>query len=660
MYYSELEGAGHGSSSYNKKHEYNSQQNIWYYENSSSEPHYIIEKSGSRSVIKEVRNGGVHESTASLQGLNKTFIGDMTGYVNSEFSRGMDSITQVNLGSIGNFFNYFSSLQTPSMKRLRSNSFTEEVEGFGENQVTKKICTDCTIGMPTFDMVIGGTTYLFEIGNRSPSSGSDSVVTNEELFSMAKLGKEATGWSAVPYAFSIYNVTPNKRMKLSDFIGTEGDPLQQIKSKNSGLFIFNRHIHPFYGESKDTKTDTAKVNQAFKGSYISINTDYQYFVKNTEYRGLTKTTKEILKDSGGYQDVLFNGEKKDPNFMVNVRYPVSVPAKIVDSNGVFSFSEDVKISDNLKIDIGTSKMYKTNPNGRDEELGDYSKYGLSRDYIYIQPQKSKSNKAVSDWGTPSLVIASFKEAVRSKSGILLPTGRTIRFNKFENIDPDTLSSGVEYYKTSYDMKLRYLLKTLASGEQGLDIEYDDRVGYCVVLNTEYATDTQLLKWLETSEAKDFLAEHQISMREIIATLRGLFPEDWDKNTLSWEEMQRLSEMKQEMESKSAFKFAEGYRGFITFVGILIIVYSVFLLLAFFGDMVNNIIEFKFLPALTFGRLNVAPDANSTTPFVGSGKRFIRLKTMIFIFIGGVLLGVFIVSGAIYLLVEWFYYTLKLG
>jgi hypothetical protein len=97
------------------------------------------------------------------------------------------------------------------MKRLRSNSFTEEVEGFGENQVTKKICTDCTIGMPTFDMMIGGTTYPFEIGNRSPSSGSDSVVTNEELFNMAKLGKEASGWAAVPYAFSIYDVTPNKR-----------------------------------------------------------------------------------------------------------------------------------------------------------------------------------------------------------------------------------------------------------------------------------------------------------------------------------------------------------------------------------------------------------------------------------------------------------------
>jgi hypothetical protein len=41
-------------------------------------------------------------------------------------------------------------------------------------------------------------------------------------------------------------------MKLSDFIGTEGEPLQQIKSKNQTIH-FNRHIHPFYGESKILK-----------------------------------------------------------------------------------------------------------------------------------------------------------------------------------------------------------------------------------------------------------------------------------------------------------------------------------------------------------------------------------------------------------------------
>lgn len=93
------------------------------------------------------------------------------------------------------------------------------------------------------------------------------------------------------------------------------------------------------------------------------------------------------------------------------------------------------------------------------------------------------------------------------------------------------------------------------------------------------------------------------------------------------------------------------REMIMIVGILLIIYSVFLYLGYWLDRVNNFIELNVVPIISLGRLRISPEEHECTYFSkgtqeGSMKT-INHKAVLCICGIGIFVGMYIVSGMMY-------------
>lgn len=95
------------------------------------------------------------------------------------------------------------------------------------------------------------------------------------------------------------------------------------------------------------------------------------------------------------------------------------------------------------------------------------------------------------------------------------------------------------------------------------------------------------------------------------------------------------------------------RASFMFVGILITIYSVLLFIAFQFDRVNNFIEVNLLCILTFGKLQRAPDENSSTFTPDNPRtRLVTLKDIAGVTIAGVAIGVLLISGKVFSIIQF--------
>lgn len=88
---------------------------------------------------------------------------------------------------------------------------------------------------------------------------------------------------------------------------------------------------------------------------------------------------------------------------------------------------------------------------------------------------------------------------------------------------------------------------------------------------------------------------------------------------------------------------------VSFVGVLLMFWSLFILMAGLFDYVNTFIPFKLLPALTFGKREFAPDVGRER--VAGQIGWLGLFTLAAV---GCLFGVVIVQGVIFDLLNWVY------
>ncbi len=99
------------------------------------------------------------------------------------------------------------------------------------------------------------------------------------------------------------------------------------------------------------------------------------------------------------------------------------------------------------------------------------------------------------------------------------------------------------------------------------------------------------------------------------------------------------------------------RTLIAFLGILITIYSLFIYVAYWLDRVNNIVPVYLLPILTFNHLCISPDETSTfNPEVEGTKAVIHKDIIKIVFIGCTL-GVLLMTGQIYKIVEFAWQSL---
>lgn len=212
-----------------------------------------------------------------------------------------------------------------------------------------------------------------------------------------------------------------------------------------------------------------------------------------------------------------------------------------------------------------------------------------------------------------------------------------------------------------------------------------------VQNNEFVIDPNIYnnnKWQELKERKEYAIEAFDALSGTVALsndgtgtsdsdtiealvsswLKSEYNEEWgtyarintslielpDGSGLSGGEREQLYAWKEVIESEDDFAIISFLRTCVAFIGILLVIYSTLIYLAYWVDRVNNFIEFSCLNALTMGRLVISPD-DSISTFKSSSKKVKSVvhKDIIFVSLAGITLGVLLLSGRIYLIIDFF-------
>lgn len=118
------------------------------------------------------------------------------------------------------------------------------------------------------------------------------------------------------------------------------------------------------------------------------------------------------------------------------------------------------------------------------------------------------------------------------------------------------------------------------------------------------------------------------------------------DSLSGEERRTLSSIYDNLNVSTTEKVVHYVRVGIVFVGMMMFLYIVILLVSFVFDSVNSLVDFSMLRVVTLGRLSFEDNERKGRHYV---QRHVVLTVVALFLIGGIL-----VSGGVYLWVQWIY------
>lgn len=103
------------------------------------------------------------------------------------------------------------------------------------------------------------------------------------------------------------------------------------------------------------------------------------------------------------------------------------------------------------------------------------------------------------------------------------------------------------------------------------------------------------------------------------------------------------------------------RIFVSFVGILFIVWMVLIYLSYWYDRINNFVDIELLPIVTAGQLKVSPEEDNCTfnpkGLVKGTQQTVNHRTILTICLIGIAFSVFIISGKVYEVIAFLVYYL---
>lgn len=186
-----------------------------------------------------------------------------------------------------------------------------------------------------------------------------------------------------------------------------------------------------------------------------------------------------------------------------------------------------------------------------------------------------------------------------------------------------VSSAKEAYKVYSNMKIDAKSKTVTK-EKGKPVTYDGALSW---VTEEYFVDVSEFKEndLQLMSARDLTLVDRTSVG------------DWRRN---------IEYNKKELQVRYP-------RSSVMFIGILLMVYSILLYLAYWFDRVNNFLEISLLGILTMGRFQVSPDdIISNFKDSGGGTKILVHKDIVSVVLIGVAIGIFLVSGRVFNFTDW--------
>lgn len=119
--------------------------------------------------------------------------------------------------------------------------------------------------------------------------------------------------------------------------------------------------------------------------------------------------------------------------------------------------------------------------------------------------------------------------------------------------------------------------------------------------------------------------------------------------LSFEERRNLERMKQEHKGSVLMDIISWLRAVIAFIGIIITVYCIFFYLLYWFDRVNTITDFSILKVISFGKVSTSMDDESSFQSDIEGTKEVNHSDVIKIALVGFTLGMFLLSGRIFVI-----------
>lgn len=138
-----------------------------------------------------------------------------------------------------------------------------------------------------------------------------------------------------------------------------------------------------------------------------------------------------------------------------------------------------------------------------------------------------------------------------------------------------------------------------------------------------------------------------------------YVDEYDKHTLqnyvevpsmaalTAEERAQINALQEEINNKDNKVWYEKLRVGYMLVGLLIIIYSLALYLSYWVDKFGILYELRLLPLLSFGKYEIKNEEN-----VEKDKKYVDMKKSIILLVEGVLLGMFILSGLSFRLINY--------
>lgn len=128
----------------------------------------------------------------------------------------------------------------------------------------------------------------------------------------------------------------------------------------------------------------------------------------------------------------------------------------------------------------------------------------------------------------------------------------------------------------------------------------------------------------------------------------------NKDSINNNQGSSLKNWKSDLESDGTSTVAGTFRAVIMFLGILLTVYSIGLYFVYLVDKHNNLIAVSLMSIYTLGRLELSPDGEySTFKNENIAKKQVTHRDITIICIGGIALGVFILTGKVFIVVSEF-------
>lgn len=561
-----------------------------------------------------------------------------------------------------------------------------------------------------------GDTYV----NQSEIQATINTVNDfKEQFKDGMVG------AGVGIGFNLYSKVPKQQVMLTQILERNKDENGEdyFKQKSAGgvkiTYDFSGFIHPLVGALSTSVKGTDKDNRAMLLSQAN-ETDYQLpkkkgiikilwhddykteFIntlgKDSTYTSMSKPPNKNLKGVMAY-NIQYLNKKRTARFFSDDNMFLAVPyafEKLRTGNYTASEEKGFRTLGNYRIVLTKNKIYKFTKSGKLSELGDYADYGLDwKKMAFGAVTVSPSGEVTSgaDGRRVGAVIPlAYSEAIvdtttggtTNKSSVY-KTGRTVEFandygNKLkfqkENIDLFAVYSGTKEKKAVAIEKYAFGAganvltandhKDMGDGPTKFTVnielhETSTTRGIVMYRNNVYAKDKDLLDWLKSDKARALTG---IQAKELYDIISGSAEAKKEDNSLTYEQYQRLQEMKSELDTSVTSMLKTFLHVLLIVFGVLLIFYMVILVLAYWIDVLNVFFDISIMNLLTFKKLYPIPLGEDMNTFIRSeadGVNYVTFWKVVIIAVIGITIGLIcIYSTPVIELILYLYYKITGG